>query len=107
MVKWSFFSDFSLKDEFPPTLQEAAEDLKNAKVHIGQLDCSEKLPDSGKTIYERFRFQKSKKGPTVFFNINAANPVTLDQKHLKVSMLSSGDLLIFHGFCPPRACSYH
>mmetsp|Transcript_24 Transcript_24/g.41 ORF Transcript_24/g.41 Transcript_24/m.41 type:complete len:437 (-) Transcript_24:100-1410(-) len=46
------------------------------------MDCDHVLPDSGKTIYEKFKLNK-KKRPTVFVSGKVGPPKQVPEKHLK------------------------
>lgn len=80
------FSLYSLSIEvFPSVIEDAISDLRNSRANIGTMNCKDKLPDSGKSIYERFKLSKLKKHPTVIFTVNDRKPEVLEAKYLEVS----------------------
>jgi len=50
------------------------------------VDCNHVLPDSGKTIYEKFKIDK-KKRPTIFVSGKVGPPKQVPQKHLKTGAM--------------------
>jgi hypothetical protein len=60
----------------------------SAPVDYVLMDCDYILPDSGKSIYDKFKLDK-KKRPTVFVSGKVGTPKQVPQKHLKTgSMLT-------------------
>lgn len=71
-------------EEVPDTVLSAVEDLRNAKIRVGTMDCSETLPSSGKTVYERFNIKPKRKVPVVIFTVNGQAPEIVEAKNLEV-----------------------
>jgi len=57
----------------------------SAPVEYALIDCDHVLPDSGKTIYEKFNLNKMKR-PTVFISGKVGPPKQVAEKHLKTGM---------------------
>ena len=67
--------------------QDSSDD-GSAPVEYVLIDCDHILPDSGKSIYEKFKLNK-KKRPTVFVSGKVGPPKQVPEKHLKTgSMLT-------------------
>ena len=67
--------------------QDSSDD-GSAPVEYVLIDCDHILPDSGKSIYEKFKLNK-KKRPTVFVSGKVGPPQQVPEKHLKTgSMLT-------------------
>jgi hypothetical protein len=58
----------------------------SAPVEYVLMDCDHILPDSGKSIYEKFKLDK-KKRPTVFVSGKVGPPKQVPEKHLKTGAM--------------------
>jgi|Transcript_11519 hypothetical protein len=58
----------------------------SAPVEYAIIDCDHVLPDSGKTIYEKFKLNK-KKRPTIFVSGKVGPPKQVPEKHLKTGAM--------------------
>jgi hypothetical protein len=70
----------------PEIVEKASEELRKMSIHTGAMDCNEVLPDSGKTVFERFDLGKGKSQSKalVFLTGNAQRPAKVDSKHMEV-----------------------
>eukprot|EP00047_Mylnosiga_fluctuans_P007216 m.251841 g.251841 ORF g.251841 m.251841 type:complete len:422 (-) comp17430_c0_seq1:144-1409(-) len=69
----------------PQIVYDASAELRQLSVHTGTLDCEDPLPDSGKTVFERFGISRGPKsgGNVVFLTGNGQRPVRVDPQHLE------------------------
>ena len=67
-------------------MRDASEELRQLSVNVGFLDCDQKLPESGKTVFERFDIVQNKKAKdtTVFLTGNNQPPARVEARHLEV-----------------------
>ena len=63
----------------------------SATVSTGTLNCEDPLPDSGKTVFERFGISRGPKGAgnVVFLTGNGQKPARVDTQHLEVRLYLS------------------
>jgi hypothetical protein len=66
---------------------EASGELRKSQIYTAAIDCEDRLPDSGKTIYERFGFKRSLSAPLVMLTGNGQPTRQIDAEKLEVRQM--------------------